>query len=155
MNGDMSCMRVVVAKLRQQHGCEPTLKTTAAAGLSLHKTRMILNTSRQTLSANQQAGIYDGDFLECLEDHRQEAPLRESDQQTIQSRLNSALDVLNDREREVLRLRYGLVDGCAHTLEKIGKKFSITRERVRQIEVKAMHKLQHPRLRRDLLVLVD
>jgi len=65
------------------------------------------------------------------------------------------LDGLNHREREILRLRYGLADGYSYTLEEVGKIFSVTRERVRQIEAKAVRKLQHPVRCRDLAGFVD
>jgi RNA polymerase primary sigma factor len=64
----------------------------------------------------------------------------------LRSQIAAALDQLTDRERKVLELRYGLTDGQPRTLEEVGKAFGVTRERVRQIEVKALRKLRHPRL---------
>ena len=67
-----------------------------------------------------------------------------TNQENLKTRLTEAMAFLNYREREVLRLRFGLADGYAYTLEEVGKIFSVTRERVRQIEAKAVRKLQHP-----------
>ena len=64
--------------------------------------------------------------------------------ESLKSRIAGVLGALNYREREIIRLRYGLADGYAYTLEEVGKIFSVTRERVRQIEAKAVRKLQHP-----------
>ena len=73
----------------------------------------------------------------------------------LRSRIAGVLAALNYREREIIRLRYGLADGYAYTLEEVGKIFSVTRERVRQIEAKAVRKLQHPIRSRRLLNFID
>jgi len=153
----MSRVRGVERELRQKHGCDPSLESTAAAaGMSVEETRTILKMSRQTLSLDQPIGHYhEGYFLEALEDPRAHDPFHDFDQQLLKSRLESALELLGSRESEVLRLRYGLIDGRVYTLEEIGKIFSVTRERVRQIETKAVRKLQRPYLSRQLLGFVD
>ena len=153
----MSRVRNMERELRQKHGCEPSVETTAAAvGLSVEETRTVMKMSRQTLSLDQPIGNYnEGYFLEALEDPRSDDPFQDFDQQLLKSRLESALELLNSRESQVLRLRYGLVDGRVYTLEEIGKKFSITRERVRQIESKAVAKLKRPCLSRRLLGFLD
>jgi RNA polymerase primary sigma factor len=74
---------------------------------------------------------------------------------TLKNRIADVLDTLDYRERQVLRLRYGLIDGCSYTLEEVGKIFSVTRERVRQIESKALRTLQHPTRSRRLATFVD
>ena len=81
-------------------------------------------------------------FGEFLEDHRNDDPLYETHQKALKNRLDEAMQGLNYREREILRLRFGLADGYSYTLEEVGKIFSVTRERVRQIEVRAFEKLQ-------------
>jgi len=76
-------------------------------------------------------------------------------QDLLRHRIADALSALNYREREIIRLRYGLADGYAYTLEEVGKIFSVTRERVRQIEAKAVRKLQHPIRSRMLFEFVE
>jgi RNA polymerase primary sigma factor len=101
--------------------------------------------TRQPLSLDQPVGDHDDSYFgEFIEDHRHDDPLYDLNQQSLKSRLADVLGELNYREREILRLRYGLVDGYAYTLEEVGKIFSVTRERVRQIEAKAVRKLQQP-----------
>jgi RNA polymerase primary sigma factor len=90
-----------------------------------------------------------------VQDHREDDPLLEMSQEMLKSRLEEALQHLNYREREIIRLRYGLVDGYSYTLEEVGKIFSVTRERVRQIEAKAVRKLQHPTRSRILEGFID
>ncbi len=97
----------------------------------------------------------DSYFGEFLEDHRDDDPLYDTNQDALKSRIEEALLALNHREREILRLRYGLADGYAYTLEEVGKIFSVTRERVRQIESKAVRKLQQPFRSRALVGFLD
>ena len=77
------------------------------------------------------------------EDHREGDPLHEMNQTQLKSRIAEVLNALDYREREILRLRYGLADGYAYSLEEVGKMFSVTRERVRQIKEKAIRRLRH------------
>ena len=153
----MTRVRTVTRDLVQQNGCEPTVEQTAeAAGLSLEDTRCILKMSRQPLSLDQPVGDHDDSYFgEFLEDHRDDDPLYEVNQQSLKNRLADVLQGLNHREREILRLRYGLTDGYAYTLEEVGKIFSVTRERVRQIEAKAVRKLQQPFRSRALAGFLD
>jgi RNA polymerase primary sigma factor len=90
-----------------------------------------------------------------LEDHREEDPLMELSQSLLKTRIAEILESLDYREREILRLRYGLADGYAYTLEEVGKIFSVTRERVRQIENKAVRLLQHPSRSQKLAAFVE
>ncbi|MGD9724449.1 MAG: RNA polymerase sigma factor RpoD/SigA [Pirellulales bacterium] len=153
----MTRVRTVTRELVQQNGCEPSVEqTAAAAGLSLEDTRCILKMARQPLSLDQPVGDHDDSYFgEFLEDHREDDPLYGFNQELLKDRLADVLSSLNHREREILRMRYGLTDGYAYTLEEVGKIFSVTRERVRQIEAKAVRKLQQPYRSRGLLGFLD
>jgi RNA polymerase primary sigma factor len=153
----MSKVRAVNRLLVQELGREPTAEETARkAGLSLEDARCILKMSRQPLSLDQPVGDHDDSFFgEFLADHRDDDPLYDTHQQALKLRIEEAMQSLNYREREILRLRYGLIDGYAYTLEEVGKIFSVTRERVRQIETKAVRKLQQPYRSRSLASFVD
>ena len=148
----MTKVRNVSRLLVQELGREPTTEEIAAhADLSLDDTRCILKMSRQPLSLDQSVGDYDDSFFgEFLQDHRDDDPLYETHQKALKNRLDEAMQGLNYREREILRLRFGLADGYTYTLEEVGKIFSVTRERVRQIESKAVRKLQQPYRRNSL-----
>ena len=107
--------------------------------------------ARQPLSLDQPVGDHDDSYFgEFLQDHREDDPLYETHHQARKHRIEEAMETLNYREREILRLRYGLADGYAYTLEEVGRIFSVTRERVRQIESKAVRKLQQPYRARTL-----
>ncbi|OYV88245.1 MAG: RNA polymerase subunit sigma-70 [Planctomycetia bacterium 21-64-5] len=142
----MGRVREVTRQWLQKFGREPTVDETAAeTGLTLEEARCVLKMTRHPLSLDQPVGDHDESFFgEFVEDHRNEDPLQEMTQNMLKERLADALAELNYREREILRLRYGLADGYSYTLEEVGKIFSVTRERVRQIEAKAVRKLQHP-----------
>jgi len=148
----MTKVRNVSRLLVQELGREPTTEEIAEhADLSLDDTRCILKMSRQPLSLDQSVGDYDDSFFgEFLQDHRDDDPLYETHQKALKNRLDEAMQGLNYREREILRLRFGLADGYTYTLEEVGKIFSVTRERVRQIESKAVRKLQQPYRRNSL-----
>ncbi|MFM9115655.1 MAG: sigma-70 family RNA polymerase sigma factor [Planctomycetota bacterium] len=142
----MTKVRAIGRQLYQELGREPTAEETAeAAKLSLEDTRCILKMSRQPLSLDQPVGEHDDSFFgEFVEDHRQDDPLYDTNRQALKTRIEEAMATLTYREREILKLRYGLADGYSYTLEEVGKIFSVTRERVRQIESKAVRKLQQP-----------
>jgi RNA polymerase primary sigma factor len=153
----MSKVRVVTRQLLQELGREPTPEETAArAGLSLDDARCIMKMARQPLSLDQPVGDHDDSFFgEFLEDHREIDPLHDTHKDALKHRIEEAMETLNYREREIIKLRYGLTDGYAYTLEEVGKIFSVTRERVRQIETKAVRKLQQPYRARSLASFVD
>jgi RNA polymerase primary sigma factor len=153
----MSRVRAVNRSLLQELGREPTPEETARrAGLSLEDARCIIKMSRQPLSLDQPVGDHeDSYFGEFLADHRDDDPLYDTHQQALKRRIDEAMESLNYREREIIRLRYGLTDGYAYTLEEVGKIFSVTRERVRQIETKAVRKLQQPYRARSLASFID
>jgi RNA polymerase primary sigma factor len=153
----MSKVRAINRLLVQELGREPTPEETARrAGLSLDDARCIIKMSRQPLSLDQPVGDHeDSYFGEFLADHREDDPLYDTHQLALKHRIDEAMQALNYREREILRLRYGLADGYAYTLEEVGKIFSVTRERVRQIETKAVRKLQQPYRSRSLASFID
>ncbi|MFW6170506.1 MAG: RNA polymerase sigma factor RpoD/SigA [Planctomycetota bacterium] len=153
----MSKVRCVTRDLVQELGRDPTPEETAhRTGLSLEDARCIMKMARQPLSLDQPVGDHEDNYFgEFLEDHRDDDPLYETNQEALKSRIDEAMEGLNYREREILRLRYGLADGYSYTLEEVGKIFSVTRERVRQIESKAVRKLQQPYRSRSLAGFVD
>ncbi len=153
----MSRVRTVTRELVQMNGCEPSVEETArAAGLSIDETNCVLQMSRQPLSLDQPVGDHDDSYFgEFLEDYREDDPLYDMNQDSLKCRIADVLAALNYREREIIRLRYGLADGYTYTLEEVGKIFSVTRERVRQIEAKAVRKSQHPVRSRQLSGFLD
>ncbi|QDV24254.1 sigma-70 family RNA polymerase sigma factor [Aureliella helgolandensis] len=153
----MTKVRMVTRQLVQELGREPSVEETAEkAGLSVDDARVIMKMARQPLSLDQPVGDHDDSYFgEFLEDHRDEDPLYEANQESLKFHIDEAMQSLNYREREILRLRYGLADGYAYTLEEVGRIFSVTRERVRQIESKAVRKLQQPYRNKALMSFVD
>jgi RNA polymerase primary sigma factor len=153
----MSKIRTVTRDLTQELGREPTPEETAKrARLSLDDTRCILKMARQPLSLDQPVGDHDDSYFgEFVQDYRDDDPLYETNQHALKQRIEDAMQDLNYREREIIRLRYGLADGYSYTLEEVGKIFSVTRERVRQIESKAVRKLQQPYRCRSLAAFLD
>jgi RNA polymerase primary sigma factor len=153
----MSKVRMVTRQLVQELGREPSVEETAQrAGLSIDDARVIMKMARQPLSLDQPVGDHDDSYFgEFLEDHRDIDPLYETNQESLKFHIDEAMQTLNYREREILRLRYGLADGYAYTLEEVGRIFSVTRERVRQIESKAVRKLQQPYRNKTLMSFLD
>lgn len=153
----MSRVRLATRRLVQELGREPTPEEIAPqVGLTLDETRCILKMSRQPLSLDQPISEHDESYFgEFLEDHRRDDPLGEANRESLKQRIEEVMQGLNYREREILRMRFGLTDGYAYTLEEVGRVFSVTRERVRQIECKAVRKLQQPFRSRALASFVD
>ena len=153
----MSKLRNVSKKLLQEMGREPTIEETAkAAGISIEETRRVLKISRHPISLDRPVGesedSYFGDFIE---DDGAESPVSAATQEMLKDKIESVLKTLTYREREIIKLRYGLGDGYTYTLEEVGRIFKVTRERVRQIEAKAVRKLQHPVRSRQLEGFLD
>ena len=148
----MSKLRKVSRELLQKNGREPTIEETAsAARVSLEETRRVLKISRHPISLDRPVGesedSYFGDFIE---DDSTESPVNSATQEMLKDKIDAVLKTLTYREREIIKLRYGLGDGYTYTLEEVGRIFRVTRERVRQIEAKAVRKLQHPVRSRQL-----
>jgi RNA polymerase primary sigma factor len=115
------------------------------------KVREIIKVSQEPVSLDKPIGQEEdsrlGDFIE---DREALAPAEAASHQLLKEQVESVLDSLTGRERRVLQLRFGLEDGRARTLEEVGKEFNVTRERIRQIEAKALRKLRHPSRSRKL-----
>jgi len=153
----MSKLRNVSKKLLQDIGREPTIEETAkAAGISVEETRRVLKISRHPISLDRPVGesedSYFGDFIE---DDGAESPVNAATHEMLKDKIEQVLKTLTYREREIIKLRYGLGDGYTYTLEEVGRIFKVTRERVRQIEAKAVRKLQHPVRSRQLEGFLD
>ncbi len=133
-------------RLLQDLGREPTTEELAAAAhLSLEETRRVLNMGRQPVSLDRPLGeSEDSSIGEFIEDFSSQRPDRAAHHALLHQKIEALLKTLTYREREIIRLRYGLMDGSPYTLEEVGRIFKVTRERVRQIEAKALSKLQHP-----------
>jgi len=142
----LSRLRNVSKQLLQELGREPTTEETAkAADLSVEETRRVLNIGRHPVSLDRPVGeSEDCSFGEFIEDGGTESPMITATQSMLKDKIEGLLKTLTYREREIIRLRYGLGDGYTYTLEEVGRIFKVTRERVRQIEAKAVRKLQHP-----------
>ncbi len=153
----MSKLRNVSKRLLQQLGREPTIEETAKeAGITIEETRRVMKISKHPISLDRPVGesedSYFGDFIE---DESAESPVNAATQEMLKDKIEQVLKTLTYREREIIKLRYGLGDGYTYTLEEVGRIFKVTRERVRQIEAKAVRKLQHPVRSRQLEGFLD
>jgi RNA polymerase primary sigma factor len=153
----MSKVRNVSRKLLQDLGREPTIEETArAAGTPLEETRRVLAMSRYPISLDRPVGnSEDSHFGDLLPDGTAESPAIGAAQEMLRGRINKVLKTLSYREREIIKLRYGLGDGYSYTLEEVGHIFKVTRERIRQIEAKAVRKLQQPSRAQELAGFLD
>ena len=116
-----------------------------------NKVRQVLRTAEEPMSLESPVGTEDSSQLgDFIEDNDALAPVDAAAREMLREQVKSALSILSDRERQVLELRYGLNDGKDHTLEEVGRYFNVTRERIRQIEAKALRKLRHPTRSRAL-----
>ena len=142
----LSKLRTTAKKLLHELGREPTSEEIAqAAGVAIEEARRVLDMGRQPMSLDRPVGeSEDASFSEFVEDSSTVSPTHSATHGLLKDRLESLLKTLTYREREIIRLRYGLTDGYTYTLEEVGRIFRVTRERVRQIEAKAVKKLQHP-----------
>jgi len=142
----MSRLRTAGKVLLQRFGREPSVEEIAEeAGMSIEETRRVLKISKHPISLDRPIGesedSYFGDFIE---DDDVDSPVASAAQEMLKERIDTILKTLSYREREIIKLRYGIGDGYTYTLEEVGRIFKVTRERVRQVEAKAIRKLQHP-----------
>ncbi len=136
----------VQKKLVQQFGREPTAEEAAEEmDMPVERVRAVYKMAQQPISLQSPVGEGDdAHFGDFIEDKAAENPSEMTAYSMLKDRLQDVLDTLTDRERQVLDYRFGLTDGYSRTLEEVGKKFEVTRERIRQIEAKALRKLRHP-----------
>jgi RNA polymerase primary sigma factor len=153
----MSRVRNVSRKLVQDLGREPTLEETARASETcLDETRRVMAMSRYPISLDRPVGnSEDSHFGDLLPDSMAESPAIGATHEMLRRRINKVLKTLSYREREIIKLRYGLGDGYSYTLEEVGHIFKVTRERIRQIEAKAVRKLQQPSRSQELVGFLD
>ncbi|WP_038026194.1 RNA polymerase sigma factor RpoD/SigA [Synechococcus sp. PCC 7336] len=139
-------------ELAQQFGRRPTKEEIAAAlDLTPDKLDAVMDAGRRTLSLHTRVGKEeDTELMQLIEDPDELLPDDRIDLNLLSEQVDDLLEHLSSRERDIIRLRFGLADGRSHTLAEIGDLYSLSRERVRQIQAKAMRKLRHPR-RQSLL----
>lgn len=132
--------------LLQELGREPSPEEVAERlGVPVSRVREVLKISRDPVSLDTPIGEEDDSHLgDFIEDDSALSPADSAAFSMLREELSTALESLTDRERQVVQLRFGLIDGRARTLEEVGKEFNVTRERIRQIEAKALRKLRHP-----------
>jgi len=142
----LSKLRTASKKLLHELGRDPTTEELSqASGILPEEARRVLDMGRQPMSLDRPIGeSEDASFSEFVEDLGAETPTQSVTNGLLKDKIDSLLKTLTYREREIIRLRYGLTDGYTYTLEEVGRIFRVTRERVRQIEAKAVKKLQHP-----------
>jgi RNA polymerase primary sigma factor len=153
----MSRLRNISKKLQQEMGVEPSIEEIAeSANLSANEVRRVMKISRHPISLDRPVGesedSYFGDFIE---DDGAESPVSVATHEMLKDKIDGVLKTLTYREREIIKLRYGIGDGYTYTLEEVGRIFKVTRERVRQVEAKAIRKLQHPVRSRKLEGFLD
>ena len=153
----MSRVRNVSRQLLQRLGREPTIEETArSAECSVEEARRVLAMSRYPISLDRPVGnSEDSHFGDLLPDAEAESPAVGAAQEMLRTRIVQVLKTLSYREREIIKLRYGLGDGYSYTLEEVGHIFKVTRERIRQIEAKAVRKLQQPSRSQELSGFLD
>ena len=142
----------VQKQLIQDFGREPTAEELSdELQLPVDRVRAVLKMAQQPISLQSPVGDgEDADFGDFIEDKAAESPLDLTSFSLLKGKLGDVLCSLNERERKVLELRFGLGDGNARTLEEVGQQFNVTRERIRQIEAKALRKMRHPTRLRQL-----
>ena len=153
----MSKIRNVSKKLLQENGREPSIEEIAKGiMISVSEARRVLKISRHQISLDRTVGeSADSAFGDFIKDEKAESPVSAAAHELLKEKIGSVLETLTYREREIIKLRYGIGDSYTYTLEEVGKRFMVTRERVRQIEEKAVRKLQHPVRSRKLEGFLD
>ena len=147
----------VSRQLLQELGREPTPEEIAAElDMPVERVREILKISQEPVSLETPIGEEEDSHLgDFIQDDNVPVPAEAAAQTLLKEQLDEVLDTLTEREQKVLRLRFGMNDGRARTLEEVGKEFDVTRERIRQIEAKALRKLRHPSRSRKLRDYLD
>jgi RNA polymerase primary sigma factor len=140
------------SQLLQELGREPTLDELARAlEMPIERVSEIIRIAPEPLSLETPIGEEEDSHLaDFIEDHEIVSPAEAASNMILREKIEEALDLLTPRERDVLIMRFGLEDGCSRTLEEVGRHFRVTRERIRQIEAKALKKLRHPSRSRKL-----
>jgi RNA polymerase primary sigma factor len=153
----MSKLRNVTKELTQRKGREPTIDEIAASsGISVEETKRVFKIAKHPISLDRPIGDSDDSYFgDFIEDESAESPVNAATHEMLKDKIERVLQTLTFREREIIKLRYGIGDGYTYTLEEVGKIFKVTRERVRQIEAKAVRKLQHPVRSRKLEGFLD
>ncbi len=153
----MSRVRTVSRQLLQELGREPSLEEIARrSDTSVDEARRVLAMSRYPISLDRPVGnSEDSQFGDLLPDGEALSPAFGAAQEMLRGRIDKVLKTLSYREREIIKLRYGLGDGYSYTLEEVGHIFKVTRERIRQIEAKAVRKLQQPSRSQELVGFLD
>lgn len=153
----MSRLRTASKVLMQRLGREPTIEEIAKeAEMSIEEARRVMKMSRHPISLDRPIGdSEDSNFGDFIEDDEVDSPVSTATQSMLKERIDHILRTLSYREREIIKLRYGIGDGYTYTLEEVGRIFKVTRERVRQVEAKAIRKLQHPVRARKLEGFLD
>ena len=142
----------VSRRLVQEYGREPTtLEIAEGMEVPPERVREILKVSQEPVSLETPIGEEEDSHLgDFIEDRNAPAPADAASFQLLKEQVSEVLDTLTERESRVLQLRFGLEDGRGRTLEEVGREFGVTRERIRQIEAKALRKLRHPTRSRKL-----
>jgi RNA polymerase primary sigma factor len=153
----MSRLRTTSKMLLQKLGREPTVEEIAQeAEMTIEETRRVLKISKHPISLDRPIGDSDDSYFgDFIEDDEIDSPVSTATQGMLKERIDQVLKTLSYREREIIKLRYGIGDGYTYTLEEVGRIFKVTRERVRQVEAKAIRKLQHPVRARKLEGFLD
>jgi RNA polymerase primary sigma factor len=139
-------VKKVSSQLLHKNGHDPTAEEISAElKMPVERVREIMRIAQDPVSLETPIGEEEDSHLgDFIPDDEAPAPAEAASHLLLKEQLNEVLDTLTDREAKVLRLRFGLIDGRTRTLEEVGKEFDVTRERIRQIEAKALRKLRHP-----------
>ena len=142
----MGKLKNAAKKLVQEKGRQPTIdEISKKSHIPMDETKRVLKIAKYPVSLDRPIGTSDDSYFgDFIEDQSVESPVNAATQEMLKEKLNTVLQTLTFREREIIKLRYGIGAGYTYTLEEVGKIFKVTRERVRQIESKAVRKLQHP-----------
>ncbi len=153
----ISMLKAKAEEIRQNTGREPSNEELAeAVGMSIEETERIMKTWKHPISLDTPVGeSEDSSYGDFLEDGSEGTPADSAMHQMLRDKINHVLKSLTYREREIIKLRYGLGDGYSYTLEEVGHIFKVTRERIRQIEAKAVRKLQQPSRSQELVGFLD